>query len=345
MIDFPLVVIGASSGGVSALMKLCAQLPGDFPAAVLVVQHTSPAYPSMLPRILSSAGSLHAIHPRDGQSLHPGLIYVAPPDHHLLVKKQTVALTRGPKENRSRPAIDPLFRSAALSAGTRTIGVVLTGNLDDGTSGLHAIKQAGGLTVVQDPDDAEYGSMPRSALGAVNVDHRVPLDEMGALLTTLVQNLLRNPGQSSMSPEEQRRLEIEVSIAGERHALSQGVTHLGPPSLVTCPDCGGTLMELKEGTVTRFRCHTGHAYTANSLLSHVSGSIEEKAYTVLRTLEEAVILLGMLSEQRQHQGDAQGAEALRASAREVEASTQSIRRLARDSRILSGEEVERPTSE
>ncbi|MFB9990497.1 chemotaxis protein CheB [Deinococcus oregonensis] len=345
MIDFPLVVIGASSGGVSALMKLCAQLPSDFPAAILVVQHMSPAYPSMLPRILSSAGSLHAIHPRDGQSLHPGLIYVAPPDHHLLVKDTTVALTRGPKENRSRPAINPLFRSAALIAGARTIGVVLTGNLDDGTSGLYAIKQAGGLTVVQDPDDAEYSSMPQSALGAVNVDHRVPLGEMGALLTKLVQEMLTSPGQPSMTAGEQRRLEIEVGIASEAHPLSYGVTSLGPPSLLTCPDCGGTLMQLKEGTVTRFRCHTGHAYTANSLLSHVSGSIEEKAYTVLRTLEEAVMLLELLSEQRQNQGDAHGAEMLRARAREVEASTQGIRTLAQESRALNTEQVEHSPSE
>ncbi|ACO47446.1 chemotaxis protein CheB [Deinococcus deserti] len=342
MTDFPLVVIGASAGGVSALMKLCAQLPSSFPAAVLVVQHVSPAHPSMLPRILSAAGTLHAIHPRDGQTLHPGMIYVAPPDHHLLVDGETVLLSRGPRENRSRPAIDVLFRSAAVEAGSRVIGVVLTGNLDDGTSGLHVIKQAGGLAVVQDPDDAEFASMPRSALNAVKVDHVAPLSELGALLASLVDDRARNHRPTPLASEDVRRLEVELGVAREEHALSKGVTRLGAPSPLTCPECHGTLIEIREGTLVRFRCHSGHAYTAGTLLTEVSESVESKAYQALRALGETVILLRQLSDQRQKQGDPAGAEAFLARAREVEASSEGIRALVRTTRALSVEKVERP---
>ncbi|GGK33359.1 protein-glutamate methylesterase [Deinococcus malanensis] len=347
MTDFPIVVIGASSGGVTALMKLCAGLPSDFPAAVLVVQHLSPRHPSMLPRILSSAGPLHALHPRSGQSFHRGMIYVAPPDHHMLVEGNTLLLTKGPKENRSRPSIDTLFRSAALTAGPNVIGVVLTGLLDDGTSGLHAVKCRGGVTIVQDPDTAEFDSMPRSALSSVEVDHVVPLAELATLLTTLVQDMTRTQpvGRPRMTEQEQHRLKVEVGIAREENAFRQGVSGLGTPSLLTCPECHGALIQIEEGKVARYRCHTGHAYTADALLSEVSESIEDKAYQVLRTLEEAVILLTHLSDQSTAQGDTQAAAAFLARAREIESSSEGVRRLALNNQHLSVENIQYPASE
>ena len=181
-----LIVVGASAGGVSALLALCAQLPADLPAAVLIVLHIG-THTSVLPALLTSRGNDRAVHAEHGQRIEPGTLYLAPPDHHMLVEDGRIRLTRGPKEHHTRPAIDPLFRTAALDYGPRTIGVVLTGRLDDGTAGLQAIKDRGGLAVVQDPADAEHPSMPRSALQSVRVDGCVPLAELGQTLARWLQ--------------------------------------------------------------------------------------------------------------------------------------------------------------
>ena len=180
-----LVVIGASAGAVPVLLELATQLPAGFPAAVLVVLHVG-AHHSVLPELLKGCGALHARHAVDGQALQPGTIEVAPPDLHLLVEGSRIRLQYGPKENHARPAIDPLFRSAALARGPRVIGVLLSGRLDDGTAGLRAIKQCGGLALVQDPDDAEHPEMPRSALACVDVDGCVPRSELAHTLLRLV---------------------------------------------------------------------------------------------------------------------------------------------------------------
>ena len=179
-----IVVIGASAGGVNALLSLAQALPPGFPAAVLIVLHIG-SHRSMLPELLTSSGSHRAIHPQDGEPLAPGTIYVAPPAHHMLIEGDVVRLTRGAKEHHARPAIDPLFRSAALAHGPRVIGVILTGRQDDGTAGLRAVKACGGITVVQDPADAEEPGMPTSALRHVQVDHCVPLRLLGDVLARI----------------------------------------------------------------------------------------------------------------------------------------------------------------
>lgn len=179
------VVIGASAGGVQALKELIRGLPADFPGAVFVVLHLSPNGTSFLPDILSRAGLLDAEHPPDGTKIETGHIYVAPPDRHLVIEDSRAELTAAPKENRHRPAVDPLFRSAALAYGSKVVGVILTGTLDDGTAGLWEVKKRGGIAVVQDPSEARYPGMPRSAIQNVDVDYVVPLSEMATLLVSL----------------------------------------------------------------------------------------------------------------------------------------------------------------
>ncbi len=231
MLKPDIIVIGASAGGLKAFETIVSQLPSNFPAAVFIVWHISPDYPSLLPEILARSTPLRVKHASGKEPIRPGHIYIAPPDHHMLVEWGNVHLSRGPKENRFRPAIDVLFRSAALSYGERVIGVVLTGSLDDGAAGLYAIKERGGIAVVQDPFDALHPSMPKAAMKAVAVDHCVPIVEMGALLVNLVNKAI--PVQEVNQVSEQ--MDIEVGIAREDNGLDMGIMKLGEFSPYTCP--------------------------------------------------------------------------------------------------------------
>ena len=284
-----IVVIGASAGGLPGLTALVGGLPADFPGALFVVLHLPPDGVSNLPDILSRSGPLPAVHPHNGDTIRSGRIYVAPPDHHLLVEADCVGVEKGPKENRFRPSIDALFRSAAYRYGARTIGVILSGALDDGTSGLWSVKRCGGLAVVQRPEDAAYDSMPLSALNQVQVDHSVPAIEMGPLLTRLVRSVAAKSPEIAV--EEKKRLEVEVAIATHGDAFQKGVMKLGELTPFTCPECHGVLVKIVEGEASRFRCHTGHAYSANALLAGVMEAVGEGYYQVMRTLEEAAMLL------------------------------------------------------
>src|ERR1043166_4920194 len=259
-----IIVIGASSGGIEALRVLVGALPADLPASLFVVMHTAPESPALLADILHHFGRLPATSATDGERIRPGTIYVAPPDRHLLVEPNRVRVTRGPKENRFRPAIDPLFRSAAQTYGPRVIGVILTGYLDDGTAGLWTVKQLGGTTIVQDPSDALIPFMPQNALAHVKVDYCLPLAEIAPLLVRLTSET-EEEGVYSVPKE----VEIEVNIAKEQKALEAGVLQLGEPSNYACPECHGVLLELKEGSLWRFRCHTGHASSIQSLLADI----------------------------------------------------------------------------
>jgi two-component system chemotaxis response regulator CheB len=323
MAGHDIIVVGASSGGMETLRVLVAGFPPDLPAAVFVVWHMPPYSFGVLPDVLARAGPLPAAHASDGEPIESGRIYVAPPDRHLLLVPGHVRLTRGPKENHFRPAVDPLFRSAAAVYGPRVIGVVLSGSLDDGTAGLWTIKDRGGLAVVQDPDDALFPSMPSSALEHVDVDVRAPVAELGAVLARLARVPATETGERSMSKE----LEIENRIAMEDNALKAGVTTLGTPSLYTCPECHGVLIQLSGASPLRFRCHTGHAFTADTLAAHASDAIEENLWNALRTMDENLLLLRQIADQLATAGNHTAAERLRDQARTVEQQTQAIRKV------------------
>ena len=284
-----LVVIGASTGGVAALMDLVKSLPADFPAPIFVVMHVPPDSPSILPQLLNSVSALKTRHPQDGEVIEAGVIYVARPDHHLLLEGNRVLVTRGPKENRFRPSIDALFRSAAYTYGPRVIGVVLTGYLDDGTSGLWSVQRMGGLAVVQEPSDAEQPSMPANALEFVAADYVVPLAQMGALLVRLTQE--RAPARTRLPAAELDLIKIELTIAKQGGGVELGIIDKGKLTPFTCPDCHGALTQLIEGKLIRYRCHTGHAYTISALLSEVTESVESMLYQAMRGLEETKMLL------------------------------------------------------
>ncbi len=288
-----IIVIGASAGGFEALKKLVKGLPKDLAAAVFIVWHLPANAHGVLPSVLGKEGTLPAAHGVDGEEIRTGRIYVAPPDHHLLVEENRVRITKGPKENRFRPAVDTLFRSAAYACGARVIGVVLSGALDDGTAGLWTIKHRGGTAIVQEPADAEFSSMPESALRQVDVDYSVPVSEMGALLTRLTGEQTLEASEISM--DENKKTEIEIRIAAEESAFEVGVMSLGDISPFTCPDCHGVLIKIKDGKISRFRCHTGHAFSADTLLSHITERIEDSMWSAMREMEESIMLLREMS--------------------------------------------------
>ena len=320
MAGHDLIVVGASAGGLEALRAVVAGLPADLPAAVCVVWHMSTENSGVLPGILQRAGALPASHPQDGEPLQTGRIYVAIPDRHLVIEDGRLRLSQGPKENRFRPAVDPLFRSAAAAYGSRVIGVVLTGSLDDGAAGMEAIKARGGLAVVQDPDDALFPSMPRSVLKHVAVDHVAAAAAIGPLLAELVGR----PAQAMEAPLA-RELEIETRIALEDNALASGVMELGELSPYTCPECHGTLLQMKSNGILRFRCHTGHAYSIDSLLMEVAGSIEVTLWGAMRAIEEQMLLLRHVAEHRHQKNDPAASDQLLLLAREAEQQVQLVR--------------------
>ena len=311
-----IIVIGASAGGVEALLQVVRELPLNLPASVFIVLHIPAQSPSLLPQILSRAGVLPATHPSDYQKIEHGRIYVAPADHHLLIERGYVRVVRGPKENRHRPAIDPLFRSAAVAYGPQVVGVVLTGSLDDGTAGLFAIKQRGGVAVVQDPKEAIYPDMPASALAHVAVDHCLPLAQIGPLLVRLAHDATFQEDVQP-APEEMMR---EVRVAAmETNPLNEH-EQVGVPSEYSCPECGGVLWEHHDGKLTRFRCRTGHAFSTESVLAEQSEKIEEALWVALKSLEENASLSRRMVKQAQQNGHRWLAERLETRVREAEQS-------------------------
>lgn len=328
-----IIVIGASSGGFEALKKLVAGLPKDLAAAVFVVWHLPANAKGVLPSVLEKEGTLPAAHGVDGEKIRKGRIYVAPPDYHLLVEENRVRVTKGPKENRFRPAVDTLFRSAAYAYGARVIGVILSGALDDGTAGLWTIKQRGGMAVVQEPSDAELSSMPESALREVEVDYVVPVAEMAALLTRLTGEQILKAREISM--EENQKTEIEVRIAAEDSAFEAGVMKLGEISPFTCPDCHGVLIKIKDGKIARFRCHTGHAFSADTLLATITERIEDSMWNAMREMEESIMLLRQMSEHFGEANQTKMAEVFLQKAREAENRVKLIRKVVLEHEQLS----------
>lgn len=319
-----IVTIGASAGGIDALRTVMAGLPADFPAAVFVVLHLGPESPGVLPQLLDRAGPLPVVHARDHARFSPGHVYVAPPDRHLVLEPGVMRVTGGPRENRFRPAIDPLFRSAAQVYGPRVIGVILTGNLDDGTAGLWAVKQMGGIAVVQDPEDALFPSMPASAIDHVPVDHIVPLADVPALLVQLTEMTVHD---REAAPAVLGQMTIEVEIAKDRNAVEAGVETLGPPSPYACPECHGVLLEVKEADRVRFRCHTGHAYSADSLMASSALATDEALWNAVRALEESALLMQRMAETIRAEGDEPRAAKLEEEAMSAHQRSKRIREL------------------
>ena len=285
------VVIGASAGGIEALTTLVRGLPPDLPAALFVVVHIPPYAVSRLPEILSRAGTLPATHAVDGEPIRRGHIYVAPPDRHLLVRQGRVALSRGPRENHSRPAIDPLFRSAARAYGSRVIGVVLSGALYDGSMGLLAVKTRSGMAIVQDPREAAVDSMPRSALRLVAADHVLPSPKIAATLAELVMAPVSEQG-GALVPDREERLQAEIT---EDFAEQSHDGRAEEASVYTCPDCGGVMWQDGAGKQLGFRCHVGHAYAPEVLLSQKSEEFEAALWASLRLLKEKATLTRQLA--------------------------------------------------
>jgi two-component system chemotaxis response regulator CheB len=278
-----------------ALASLVAQLPATLPAAVLVVQHLSPeSTGEPLVQRLAARTGLHCQLATTNLPLEAGHLYLAPPDRHLLVKENHMLVTKGPRENNYRPAADALFRSAAVAFDSHVIGVVLTGMLHDGTAGLDFIKRCGGIAVVQDPAEAEFPSMPESALRGVAVDYVVALPEMGALLTRLVSSD-SIPDTPAMKTPIPPALKLEASIAERVVGTTEMAEQLGTQVPLTCPDCGGSLWQMTQGHVLRYRCHTGHAYTAEALAESSQHALEETLWVALRMLEERKNLLSSMA--------------------------------------------------
>jgi two-component system, chemotaxis family, protein-glutamate methylesterase/glutaminase len=285
------VVVGASAGGLDALKILISQLNRDFPLPILVVRHISAdATGNVLLEALNKLNNLACKHAKDGDQLKAGHLYLAPSDHHLMIgKDKKILVTKGAQENRARPAIDPLFRSAAVAFGSGVIGILLTGYLNDGTSGMKVIKTCGGICIVQDPAEADYPDMPKNALDNVEIDFCLPLTEMGAKLYQLIPEKL-----TKQKPIPENIL-IEAKIAERILSDLDSVNSLGNQVPFNCPGCGGVLWQMNQDIDLRFRCHTGHAYTAASLLAEQNKKIEETLWTALRMFEERKNLLVQMS--------------------------------------------------
>jgi two-component system chemotaxis response regulator CheB len=330
------VVLGASAGGVESLRAVAAGLPEKLDAAVFVVLHVPPYQESSLPQILNFSGPLRASHAEDGDRFKTGRIYVAPPDHHLLVESGRVAVKRGPKENRFRPSIDALFRSAAYNYGSKAIGVVLSGALDDGTSGLWTLKRLGGTAIVQHPDEARFESMPLSASEQVNVDYSLPAAEIGPVIGRLTQ---MRAASLEADPEVRQRVETELAIAREGGAFQKGIMDIGELTPFTCPECHGVLVRLKEDRMTRYRCHTGHGYSDSALLGAVTQSTGEHLWQVMRSFEEAVMLVEHMGRHIENGGDAARAGIFFTKARELEQRSKMLHEAVQNHESLSGDNL------
>lgn len=328
-----IVVIGASAGGIEALRMLFARLPADSAASFFVVQHLSSSYSSELDRILQSSTSMPVAFASDRQAIMPDTVYVASPDRHLMIEDSHIRITRGPRENRARPSVDVLFRSAALAFGPRVIGVVLTGSLDDGTAGLWQIKDRQGLAFVQDPQEASYASMPQSAIEHVDTDFVGTLDRLAAEIAWQVRQALPLPPEKPPRHTQQ----VETLVALGENGMQAGVMELGKPSKYSCPECKGVLIQVEEGPIVRFRCHTGHAYSMQTLLTKINDTVDVSLWSTVRAIEERILLLQHLAELADKEGAPEKAARLRAKAAMAEQKCQPLRELVLDTDFFAAD--------
>jgi two-component system chemotaxis response regulator CheB len=289
------IAIGGSLGSVDALEHLCAQLPADLPAAVLVVVHVGSLGKNLLAQIFDRNSPFAVSTAEEGEPVRAGHVYVAPADRHLLTIDRSIRLGRGPRENMARPAIDPLFRSVGVEYGSRAIGLVLTGLLDDGAAGLSDLKRCGGLTMVQNPGDAAAPDMPLAALRSSDVDYRADLGDLVPLLSKLALEIAE-PGPAI--PDDIR---LEVEIALGRESGPREIAAIADAVPLSCPTCGGVLSEIKRPPL-RFRCQVGHGYSAESLASASESSADEAMRVALRIVEERVVLMKKMAEEARRSG-------------------------------------------
>ncbi|HJS99479.1 MAG TPA: chemotaxis protein CheB [Terriglobales bacterium] len=323
MSGYDIVVMGGSAGGIPPLQRVLSHLPAGFPASVLVAIHTAAEGPRLLPDILRRTSSLPVRYAEDGDSLDRSRVLLAPPDRHLLLDHGGIRVTSGPRENRHRPAIDPLFRSAARTYGPRVIAVLLSGLLDDGTAGLKAVTRQGGVSVVQDPEEARFGSMPQNAVTKDSPQYILPVEKIGPILIDLVMN-----GSNRKNGEEEvdDKLKNEVKIAEiEMSAIERDKP--GRPSAYACPECNGILWEIREGELVRFRCRVGHAYGAESLVAAKDDELEGALWTALRTLEEKMALHRRLCQDAERRENPKVANHFRQSAEDMQQQAKAIRSL------------------
>ncbi|QOG23791.1 MULTISPECIES: chemotaxis protein CheB [Bradyrhizobium] len=316
-----IIVIGGSAGATQPLKQILGGLPADLPAAVFVVLHIPAQGIGILSTVASNAGPLPVRQAENGMKIEPGRIYLAAPDHHLLLAEDRVFLGRGPRENMVRPAIDALFRSAALNHGPRVIGVLLSGLLSDGVAGLNAIKRCGGMTVVQDPADAIADEMPRRAMEATTIDLCFPGAGMGDVLSELV----REQAGAALPIPPEIRLEVEIA-AGERIG-SDSLMVMADPVALTCPACGGVLSQVKDARPTRFRCQVGHGFTADTLAKEQEGRVDEALRVALRIIEERAELVQRMAAEGRRAGRAAVAEMYEVRAAEYREYADMIRRV------------------
>jgi two-component system chemotaxis response regulator CheB len=323
--DIKVIVIGASTGGLNALKQILPALPGDLSAAVFIVLHIG-ASESILPKVLQKASQMPVMHASDGAPIKAGHVFIAPPDHHLILEDGHMRLTRGAKENHARPAIDPLFRSAAVTQRQNVIGVVMTGNLDDGTVGLQAVKAYGGVAIVQDPDEAEAPSMPLSATRYVETDYCLPLAEIAPTLVSLVRQPSGTPGNDdAFSGKDVIREENRLMLAGQAHDAA--LDAIGTRTTQTCPDCGGTIWTINDSHPLRFRCHTGHAYTEQSMVQEQHAGTEQALWAAVRALHERHTLLKRLASGARNNGYGEQAEEYESAAKTAADHAEALRQM------------------
>jgi two-component system chemotaxis response regulator CheB len=298
-------------------------LPADLNAAVFIVLHIPSHADTHLPQVLSRVAQLSVALAEDGAEIERGTVRIAPNDHHLVLQEGRVRLTKGPRENRVRPCIDVLFRSAATEFGSRVIGVVLTGMLDDGTAGLWAIEDQGGVTMVQEPSTAEYEPMPLSALQHVRIDYRLDPRRISEKIVDLTAEPIEVPPKRTVPPH----LKLETEIATEGNALKSGVLEIGELSPNTCPECHGVLVKIREGSIVRYRCHTGHAYSLQSLLVDVDEAIDVGLWDAIRAIEERALILREMEDLARQTGSAALADQQADEATTAEQRAQKIRDL------------------
>jgi two-component system, chemotaxis family, protein-glutamate methylesterase/glutaminase len=303
------VAIGGSAGSIAVIRQICHALPADLQASILIAVHVGATGQNLLAGILDSAGPLRASTAVDGETIQEGHIYVAPADHHLVIDGCKAFLGRGPRENMSRPAIDPLFRSAGMSAGPRAIGILLSGMLNDGASGLADLKRCGGVTVVQNPQDAVESEMPRTALLASDVDYRAPAADLAALITRLTR---ADPGPEVSPPAD---IALEVEIAMGRPSDSSLIAGIADPVPLACPGCGGTMSQLRRSPL-RFRCQVGHGYTGEALAHEQESSVDEAFRIAMRVIGDRAVLMEKMADDAHRGGRITTATAFRDRAEE-----------------------------